>query len=320
VRYDTIGRGYSACRRADPRIEAAVHAALGDARTVVNVGAGTGSCEPTDRPVIPVEPSTAMALQRDPALPPAVLGVAETPPLAADTADAAMAVMTMHHWTDVDRGLAEMVRVARRRIVLLTIDAEVAATTWLFRDYMPEVAERDQREFPRVPYLLATLKGQVRVLTVPIPADCTDGFGLALRNRPEMILNPAVQAATSGFARMDPARLAAAVDRLARDLGNGSWDRRHGHLRKLPEFDIGLRPQLGFQRGLTSRVVARSPALCSNAPAVATIVTGQPHRGRPASRPAMGICGPLPAISLLGLGVDLDGLWGAPRRWCGKST
>jgi hypothetical protein len=118
VRYDTIGHGYSAYRRADQRIAAAVHDALGDARTVVNVGAGTGSYEPADRPVIPVEPSTAMALQRDPALPPAVLGVAESLPLADGTADAAMAVMTMHHWADVDRGLAEMARVARRRIVL----------------------------------------------------------------------------------------------------------------------------------------------------------------------------------------------------------
>jgi SAM-dependent methyltransferase len=241
VRYDTIGRGYSAHRRADPRIAAAVHRALGDAKTVVNVGAGTGSYEPTDRPVIPIEPSTAMTLQRDPALPPAVLGVAESLPLADDTADAAMAVMTLHHWADVDRGLAELVRVARRRIVLLTIDAEVAANTWLFREYIPEVAERDRREFPAISRLLATLKFPARVETVPVPADCTDGFALALWSRPEMILDPAVRAATSGFARMDPARQAAAFNRLARDLGNGNWERRHAQLRGLPEFDVGLR-------------------------------------------------------------------------------
>jgi SAM-dependent methyltransferase len=241
VRYDRIGHGYSAQRRADPRIAAAVHQALGDARTVVNVGAGTGSYEPTDRPVIPVEPSTAMTLQRDPALPPAVLGVAESLPLADGTADAAMAVMTMHHWADVDRGLAELIRVARRRIVLLTIDTEVAASTWLFRDYIPEAAERDRREFPAISRLLATLNVPSRVLAIPVPADCTDGFALALWNRPEMVLDPAVRAATSGFARMDTAREAAAVDRLARDLDNGNWDRRNGHLRGLPEFDIGLR-------------------------------------------------------------------------------
>ena len=241
VRYDRIGHGYSAQRRADPRIAAAVHHALGDARTVVNVGAGTGSYEPTDRPVIPVEPSTAMTLQRDPALPPAVLGVAESLPLADGTADAAMAVMTMHHWADIDRGLAELIRVARRRVVLLTIDTDVAVSTWLFREYIPEAAERDRREFPAVPRLLAILGSSARVLTVPVPADCTDGFALALWNRPEMVLDPAVRAATSGFARMDPAREAAAVDRLARDLADGSWDRRNGHLRGRPEFDIGLR-------------------------------------------------------------------------------
>lgn len=241
VRYDRIGLGYSAQRRADPRIAAAVHQALGDAQTVVNVGAGTGSYEPADRPVIPVEPSTAMSLQRDPARPPAVLGVAESLPLADDTADAAMAVMTMHHWADVDRGLAELVRVARRRVVLLTIDTEVSVATWLFRDYIPEAAERDRREFPAISRLLATLNVPARVRTVPVPADCTDGFALALWNRPEMVLDPAVRAATSGFARMDPAREAAAVDRLARDLASGDWDRRHGHLRELAEFDIGLR-------------------------------------------------------------------------------
>jgi SAM-dependent methyltransferase len=240
IRYDRIGHGYAARRRADPRIAAAVHQALGDARTVVNVGAGTGSYEPTDRPVIPVEPSTAMSLQRDPALPPAVLGVAESLPLADDTADAAMAVMTMHHWADVDRGLAELIRVARRRVVLLTIDAEVARDTWLFREYLPEVAERDRREFPAIAGLLASLS-PARVRIVPVPADCTDGFALALWNRPEMVLDPAVRAATSGFARMDPARETAAVARLARDLESGDWERRHGYLRELPEFDIGLR-------------------------------------------------------------------------------
>jgi SAM-dependent methyltransferase len=241
VRYDTIGRGYSAYRRADPRIAAAVHTALGDARTVVNVGAGTGSYEPTDRPVIPIEPSTAMALQRDQPLPPAVLGVAESLPLADDTADAAMAMMTMHHWADVSRGLAELVRVARRRIVLLTIDVEVEADMWLFRDYVPEIADRDRSEFPMITQLVRELKAPTRVITVPVPADCTDGFGLAFWNRPEAVLDPGARAATSGFARMDRAREAEAVARLARDLETGTWDGRHGHLRTLLDLDVGLR-------------------------------------------------------------------------------
>lgn len=241
VRYDTIGRGYATYRRADPRIAAAVHAALGDARTVVNVGAGTGSYEPTDRPVIPIEPSTAMALQRDPALPPAVLGVAESVPLADGTADAAMAMLTMHHWADVTRGLAELIRVARRRIVLLTIDVDVEAQMWLFRDYVPEIADRGRREFPLIADLARELKVPTRVVTVPIPADCADGLLLAFWSRPEAVLDPGARDATSGFARMDSAREADAIARLTGDLQTGAWDRQHGHLRTLTDLDVGLR-------------------------------------------------------------------------------
>lgn len=189
----------------------------------MNVGAGTGSYEPVDRPVIPVEPSTAMAAQRDPTLAPAVLGVAESLPLADGTADAAMAMLTMHHWADVDRGLAELTRVVRRRIVLLTIDVEVEAHMWLFADYVPEIVERDGREFPSIAELVRKLKGSTRVITVPGPADCTDGFGLAFWSRPEAVLDPGARAATSGFARMDKAREEDAVARLADDLETGVW-------------------------------------------------------------------------------------------------
>lgn len=241
VRYDDIGHGYSAYRRADPRIASAVISALGDARTVVNVGAGTGSYEPTDRPVIPVEPSTAMALQRDHALPPAVLGVAESLPLADGTADAAMAMMTMHHWSDVSRGLAELKRVARRRVVVMTIDADVQEGMWLFAEYVPEIAERDRREFPPIDQVVSILGGQTTVTPLPVPHDCLDGFGLAFWSRPETVLDPGARAATSGFARMDKDREAAAVARLADDLRSGLWEARHGHLRHLSELDVGLR-------------------------------------------------------------------------------
>ncbi len=240
VRYDAIGNGYANYRRADPRIAAAVHSALGDARTVVNVGAGTGSYEPTDRPVIPIEPSTAMAMQRPAALAPAVLGVAESLPLADGTVDAAMAVLTVHHWSDRRRGLTELVRVARRRIVLLTIDPEVEANMWLFRDYLPDTLAQDRQDFPTLAELRAAL-GPTRVIDVPVPRDCTDGFILAFWGRPEAVLNPAARAATSGFARMDDKREAAVVARLTRDLASGAWDTTHGHLRTLPALDVGLR-------------------------------------------------------------------------------
>ncbi len=240
VRYDTIGRGYADHRHADPRIAAVVNEALGDARTVVNVGAGAGSYEPTDRPVIPVEPSTAMAVQRAAHLAPAVLGVAESLPLADATADAAMAVLTVHHWSDWQRGLAEMVRVARRRAVLLTIDPEVEADMWLFRDYLPDVLAQDRRDFPPIRQLSSTL-GATRVIDVPVPRDCTDGFLLAFWSRPEAVLDPRARAATSGFARRDRTRETTAVTRLAADLASGAWDRAHGHLRELPALDVGLR-------------------------------------------------------------------------------
>ncbi len=240
VRYDAIGHGYADYRRADPRIAAVVHGALGDARTVVNVGAGTGSYEPIDRPVIPIEPSTAMAVQRSDALTPAVLGVAESLPLADGTVDAAMAVLTVHHWSDPGRGLAELVRVARRRIVLLTIDPEVEANMWLFQDYLPEILAQDRQDFPTLARLCAAL-GPTRVIDVPVPRDCTDGFILAFWGRPETVLNPAARAATSGFARMDDKREAATVARLARELASGAWDTAHGHLRTLSALDVGLR-------------------------------------------------------------------------------
>lgn len=241
ARYDEIGVGYSAYRGADPRIMEAVLDALGDARTVINVGAGTGSYEPTDRPVIPIEPSTAMAVQRRRDQPPAVLGVAESLPLADDAADAAMAVLTMHHWADVDRGLQEMLRVARRRIVLVTIDAAVEGEMWLLRDYIPQVLTRDDREFPSIPSLVEALGHSTQVIPVPIPRDCRDGFLLAFWSRPEAVLDPGARAATSGFARMDDADELAAVARLAQDLKFGDWDARYESLRTMPELDAGLR-------------------------------------------------------------------------------
>lgn len=244
VRYDAIGPGYAAHRHADPRIAAAVLDALGDARTVVNVGAGTGSYEPVDRPVIPVEPSTAMARQRPEALAPAVLGVAESLPLSDKTVDAALAVLTVHHWSNVRRGLSELVRVARRRVVLLTIDPDVEADMWLLRDYVPEVLAQDRRDFPSMEELTSVL-GRTRVVDVSVPRDCTDGFLLSFWSRPEAVLDPSARAATSGFARLDDQREAAAVARLAKDLDSGVWDAAHGHLRTLDTLDVGLRLVIG---------------------------------------------------------------------------
>lgn len=241
TRYDVIGHGYAAYRRPDPRIASAIHAALGGARTVLNIGAGTGSYEPTDRRVLAVEPSTAMAQQRPAHLLPAVRAVAESLPLADQCVDASMAIMTIQHWTDWRRGLTELRRVTRRRIVLLTIDVEAEADMWLFADYAPRFLANDRAEFPRPEAIEAFLEMSVDVRVVPVPADCTDGMGLSFWSRPESVLDPGARRATSGFARMDDRQEQAIVDRLTADLSSGAWDAKFGHLRCLSELDVGLR-------------------------------------------------------------------------------
>jgi SAM-dependent methyltransferase len=241
ARYDTLGVGYARRRRPDPRIAARIEAALRDARNVINVGAGAGSYEPTDRPVVAFEPSAVMAAQRPPELSPAVLARAERLPCADESADAVMAVLTLHHWDDVEAGIREATRVAQRRVVLVTVDPAVAARMWLFAEYIPEVAARDALEFPAIATLLDWLGPRAASHVVPVPRDCTDGFLLSFWGRPEAVLDAEARRATSGFARLDPATEADAVARLARDLRSGAWDEKHGELRRLDEYDAGLR-------------------------------------------------------------------------------
>jgi len=238
--YDRIGVGYSDIRRADSRIEAAIREALGDARIVLNIGAGAGSYEPTDREVIAVEPSPAMIAQRPADAAPAIQGVAEAIPLKDQSVDATMGIFTMQHWDDVDRGLTEVLRVTRKRIVFLTLDLDVTAHMWLCRDYLPEIIEHDRKAFPTITHLQTVLPN-VDVETVPVPADCTDGFCVALWSRPEAHLDPHVRRASSTWHRLSPAVIETGLDRLRQDLDSGEWDRRFGHLRTLGTLDIGLR-------------------------------------------------------------------------------
>lgn len=238
--YERIGLSYSDVRRADPRFEAAVWEGLGDARTVLNVGAGAGSYEPRDREVIPVEPSLVMIAQRPVDAVTAIRGVAESLPLADKSVDATMGVFTMQHWSDVDRGLAEVRRVTRKRIVLLTLDVEVTAEMWLCRDYLPEISKHDRETFPSIDRLKAILP-RARVAVVPVPSDCTDGFCVGLWSRPEAHLDPEVRRASSVWHLLPSDVVEIGLDRLRRDLDSGAWDRRHGHLRTQAELDIGLR-------------------------------------------------------------------------------
>jgi SAM-dependent methyltransferase len=240
VRYDTIGRTYSATRRADPRIAARITAALGNAASVVNVGAGTGSYEPDDRFVVAVDPSITMLRQRDPHAAPAVLARAEALPFGDGAFGAALACLTVHHWNDIEGGLREMARVARRQVVFYFEPAQ-SPSTWIVKEYLPEILElRSERNAPDLERLASTLAVQ-HVESVPVPADCADGFTGAFWNRPEAFLDPAVQAGSSSFCQLPPETLRAGMERLRRDLEDGTWDERHGELRTLREIDIGYR-------------------------------------------------------------------------------
>jgi SAM-dependent methyltransferase len=238
--YDRIGVEYADVRRAEPRFETAIRAALGDARTVLNVGAGAGSYEPRDRELVAVEPSPVMIAQRPPDAAPAIRGVAEALPLDDDCVDATMGVFTMQHWDDVDRGLAELLRVTRDRIVLLTLDLDATAEMWLCRDYLPEIVEHDRGTFPSIAHLEGVLPN-VAVETLPVPSDCKDGFCVALWSRPEAHLDPDVRRASSIWHLLPAAVVERGLDRLHRDLGSGEWDRRHGELRTRNSLDVGLR-------------------------------------------------------------------------------
>lgn len=238
--YDRMGVGYGAVRRPDPRIAARLEKALGDTRTVLNVGAGTGSYEPADREVTAVEPSAVMIAQRPPASAPVVQARAEDLPFEEDDFDAAMALITIHHWDDPAAGLAEMARVARRRVVVLTFDAPVLGESWMVREYFPRLQEIHEGYMPSLADLLEWLPG-ARVEPVPIPSRCRDAFWCALWDRPEMILDSEVRKGSSGWHLAAPEEVEAGLGALRADLESGRWDERNGHLRNAPEFDIGLR-------------------------------------------------------------------------------
>ena len=246
TRYDVIGDQYAATRREDPRIAALIHAALGDARTVVNVGAGAGSYEPRDRQVLAVEPSEVMIAQRGPALSPAIVGAAYPLPLEDRSVDAAMAILTIHHWDDdQERGVREMRRVARGPVVILTFDPEVSARMWLMADYFPEVVELDRSTLPGPETIARWLGGEVTIREVPIARDTLDWSLGSFWAHPERVLDARARSSTSGFARMPPEVVDRVVAAVERDLQDGTWDARHGHLRELDEYDAGLRLLVG---------------------------------------------------------------------------
>ena len=241
--YNVIGADYGRTRKPDPRIARQIRAALGDARTVVNVGAGTGAYEPRDLDVTAVEPEAAMIAARPAAAAPCIRAAAESLPCPDASFDAAMAVLTLHHWTDVAAGLRELRRVVRRRVVLLTWDPEFDDALWLTTDYLPVIRVRDRAVFPRLPEVLAGLQPQRGFTVDPIliAYDCSDGFLGAWWRRPQAYLDPTVQTGISSFCELGPGVTGPPLARLAADLASGEWERRFGGLLELEELDLGYR-------------------------------------------------------------------------------
>ncbi len=241
ARYDTIGRGYVAHRKPDPRWEAVINEQLGDGRVVLNVGAGTGNYEPVDRAVVAVEPSSVMVAQRGSGAAPAVRASGSALPVRTGCADVALAILTMHHWDDWAAGLAELCRVAPRRIVL-TMDFELHASFWFLQDYVPEVRETTRILEPDYLTVAEAIGADVdAAIPLLVPRDMQDGVLGAYWCRPEAYLDPAVRANCSGLALADPAVVARGVAALEADLSSGTWQRRHVDLNVLPAIDLGYR-------------------------------------------------------------------------------
>ena len=238
--YGVIGANYTAFRQPEPRIAAYINDALGGARTVLNVGAGAGSYEPVDCEVTAIEPSASMRAQRPVILVQAIDAVAEHLPFADLSFDASLATFSVHQWGDLAAGLAEMRRVTRGPVVILTSDPAALSLSWLDH-YAPKVIATEARRYPAIETIARLLGGVVDVVNVPIPFDCVDGFNEAYYGRPESLLDPGARQANSAWSFIDPSVAQGYVEGLRADLESGEWDRLHGSLRIQPEFAGSLR-------------------------------------------------------------------------------
>jgi SAM-dependent methyltransferase len=251
ARYDTIGVNYAELRTPDPRIASIILRALGPARTVLNVGAGTGSYEPTDRTVVAVEPSAEMIRKRAPGAARAVQATADDLPFNDASFDAAMAILTIHHWPDKEAGLREMRRVTRGPIVLLTFDP--ARRPWL-TDYLPELAALDDRNMPSMAEYERWL-GPVQITPVPVPHDCSDGFLYAYWRRPHAYLDPRIRSGSSSFWAIGDVE--AGLQRLRNDLESGAWERRYAAILALDAYDAGYRLVVSAQQSSSEQAGRR---------------------------------------------------------------
>lgn len=238
--YEAKGAHYSTVRRPEPLFAQAIRSALGDVETVINVGAGAGSYEPDDLLVTAIEPSATMRAQRPSNLSTAVDATAEELPFAAGSFDAAMATVTIHQWRDLTKGLAELRRVTRGPIVIMTFDPRALHEFWL-AEYSPELMKYEAGRMPNIDRVTDLLGGSSTVSNLAVPQGCVDGFAEAFFGRPEAFLDAEVRRAQSAWGFLPTEQLTAAVNLLQRDLERGEWDARHGELRDLPEFQGSLR-------------------------------------------------------------------------------
>lgn len=233
--YEQPGIDYAAIRRPEPRFEIHIRETFGDAKTLLNVGAGAGSYEPDDMEVVAVEPSASMRAQRPPHLVEAIDATAEDLPFADNAFDASLASITIHQWQHLATGLGEMRRVTKGPVVIVTFNPIVLRSFWL-SEYAPEMMENECGRMPHFELIENYLGGQIEVLPLPIPLDCVDGFAEAFFGRPEAFLDDRVRRAQSAWGFVSPDVEDASVDRLQRSLEEGSWDREHGALRHQDEY------------------------------------------------------------------------------------
>lgn len=239
--YDSYGHQYASQRQTDPRIAEYVYKALGDAATILNVGAGAGSYEPKDKYVIAVEPSAVMRSQRlDKGKTPAVIGSAESLPFDENSFDASMAMVTIHHWPNLEQGLKELRRVTKGPVIILTFDPDSLNKFWN-AEYFPDLIEIERRRFPSIETILSIFGSNCEVVEIPIPLDCMDGFQEAFYGRPEAFLESEVRKAQSAWGFLPTGMEQKLVQNLADALKSGEWDKKYGHYREAPYFTCALR-------------------------------------------------------------------------------
>ena len=239
--YDKLGQKYSGYRQTDPRIAEYVTKALGDAKTILNLGAGAGSYEPSDKYIVAVEPSIVMRSQRNKnGKVPAINAKADNLPFDDNAFDASMAMVTVHHWPDIDKGLKELRRVTNGQVVIMTFDPNELDNFWNAK-YFPELIEVEKARYPTIKFIEKSLGGKCEIVPIPIPIDCVDGFQEAFYGRPEAFLEKEVRLSQSAWGFLPEGIEEKLVQSLEADLKSGEWDRKYGHFRSQPTFTCALR-------------------------------------------------------------------------------